>query len=71
MPRERRQKVASFFLAYGSQDPLVPLSGAADLSLALDEVGVTNEFHELPEAGHDTSSLTPLAFRFLKENLQT
>lgn len=69
MSQERRQKVASFFLAYGAEDPLVPLSGAADLSLILDEAGVVNEFREIPKAGHDTSSMIPLAFRFLKENL--
>ena len=69
MPPERREKVAKFFLAYGTNDPLVPMSGAADLSLMLDEAGVPNEFHELPGAGHDTSAMFPLAFRFLKENL--
>ena len=70
MPEMRRNKVASFFLAYGKKDPLVPLSGAVDLSIVLDEAGVANEFHELPDAGHDASSLYPMAFKFLKEKLQ-
>ena len=69
MPPERRAKVAKFFLAYGKKDPLVPLSGAADLSLTLDQAGVANEFHELPECDHDTSAMLPMAFKFLKENL--
>ena len=69
MPPERREKVAKFFLAYGTNDPLVPMSGAADLSLTLDEAGVPNEFHELPGAGHDTSAMFPMAFKFLKDNL--
>ena len=69
MPPVRKAKVAKFFLAYGKKDPLVPLSGAADLSLALDEAGVANEFHELPESDHNTSAMFPMAFKFLKENL--
>ncbi len=69
MPPERKAKVAKFFLAYGKKDPLVPLSGAADLSLALDEAGVANEYHELPEAEHNASAMFPMAFKFLKENL--
>ena len=71
MPPERRVKVAKFFLAYGKRDPLVPVDGATDLSLELDDVGVPNEFHEIREAGHDTSAMFPLAFRFLKENLNS
>lgn len=69
MPPDRRAKVAKFFLAYGKKDPLVPLSGAADLSLTLDETGIANEFHELPEAEHNASPMYPMAFKFLKENL--
>ena len=71
MPSERRVKVAKFFLAYGEKDPLVPVDGATDLSLSLDEVGVPNEFHEIREAGHDTSLMFPLAFKFLMEKLNS
>ena len=69
MPEERKGKVASFFLAYGGKDPLVPLGGATDLSHVLDKVGIANEFHKLPEAGHDASALYPMAFKFLMEKL--
>lgn len=69
MPPERRKKMAKFFLAYGKKDSLVPISGGANLSLALDEAGVANEFHELPESDHNTSAMFPMAFKFLKENL--
>lgn len=69
MPPERRKKMTKFFLAYGKKDSLVPISGGANLSLALDEAGVANEFHELPESDHNTSAMFPMAFKFLKENL--
>lgn len=69
LPPDRKAKVASFFIAHGAEDPLVPVSGARDLSRTMDEVGIPNEYRELPEAGHDASSLFPAAFRFLKERL--
>lgn len=69
MPPEQREKVAAFFLAYGKKDTLVSADGGADLGIALDRAGIPNEYHELPNAGHDTSGLLPAAFRFLMEKL--
>lgn len=67
--QDQRKKIASFFLAYGKKDSLVPFGGGTDLGIALDEAGIPNEYHELPNAGHDTSRLLPTAFRFLIERL--
>lgn len=64
---EQREKIAAFFLAYGKKDMLVPAAGGADLGIALDKAGIPNEYHELPNAGHNTSGLLPEAFRFLIE----
>lgn len=69
MPPEQREKIASFFLAYGKEDIIVPANGGVDLGIALDEAGIPNEYHELPNAGHDTSGLLPAAFEFLMEKL--
>ena len=36
----------------------------------MDEAGIPNEYNELPNAGHDTSGLHPVAFGFLMEKLE-
>ena len=63
------------FMAYGGQDPIVPLSNATTLRNRLQANGIAHTYVEYPAEGHEfspatISDLTPRVIQFLKQYTQ-
>lgn len=61
------------FMAYGTLDPVVPISNAATLRSRLQALNITHTYVEYPNEGHEFSNptianLVPQVITFLKQN---